>query len=243
MLWDKAEDFAAGRAEVRRGLADDAAPHRHGWVFRVGVEEGVIASSRKVGGAQRAHRSCAVARLWARFALPTLTEHPSIHDEQLRACLRRRPMRGVAEIRHLIAHARQQLEGAAVAQFGIEFALEHVEHVAAVAPVIGEVARRILDHPDPQVADIKRAPQRFAGFARMRRRRDLAPVGDGEGQCGIFMRESLSVTGERLRSNTPFLPSLRGAKRRSNPCFRHVAQMDCFAIARNDGIDHPQCAR
>ena len=71
-------------------------------------------------------------------------------------------------------------------QFGVEFALQHIEHVAAVAPVVGEIARRILHHPDPQIADIERAPKRFAGFAGMRRRRDLAPVRDGERQCWNF---------------------------------------------------------
>ena len=44
VLWDKAEDFAEGRAEVRGRLADDAAADGHGWVFRIGAEEGVIAS-------------------------------------------------------------------------------------------------------------------------------------------------------------------------------------------------------
>jgi 16S rRNA (cytosine967-C5)-methyltransferase len=31
-LWDKADDFAA--ATIAGGAADDAAPHRHGWLFR-----------------------------------------------------------------------------------------------------------------------------------------------------------------------------------------------------------------
>ena len=48
-------------------------------------------------------------------------------------------MRGVAEVRDLLAHARRKLELAAVAQFDIEFTLDDVEHVAPVAPVIGEV--------------------------------------------------------------------------------------------------------
>src|SRR5215216_7536784 len=97
----------------------------------------------------------------------------SIHDEQFRAGLRRRPMRGVAEIRDLIAHARLEPERAAIAQLGVELAFQHVEHMPAVAPMIGEIARRIFDHPHAQIADVERAPQRFAGFAGMFRRGDL----------------------------------------------------------------------
>ena len=95
-------------------------------------------------------------------------------------------MRRIAEIRHLIAHARLQREPAPIAQFSLEFAFEHIEHVTSVAPVIGEVARRILDHADTKVADVERAPQRFAGNAGMRGRGHPAPVGDGEGQGGDF---------------------------------------------------------
>ena len=53
-------------------------------------------------------------------------------------------MCGVAEVRHLVAHARLQSESAAVAQFGVELAFHKVEHVAPVAPVIGQIARRVL---------------------------------------------------------------------------------------------------
>ena len=38
------------------------------------------------------------------------------------------------------------------------------------------------------------------------------------------------------RSRTCILPSLRGAKRRSNPLFLACWSMDCFANARNDGF-------
>jgi hypothetical protein len=88
---------------------------------------------------------------------------------------------GVAEVRHLIAHAGQQLEAAAVAQFGVEFAFQHVEHVAAVAPVIGEIAGRVLDHPDAQIANIQGAPERLTCFARVGGGGNPAPVGDGKG--------------------------------------------------------------
>ena len=37
--------FCRGRAGIAGGLADDPAPHRHGWVFRVGAEEGDVSKA------------------------------------------------------------------------------------------------------------------------------------------------------------------------------------------------------
>ena len=68
-------------------------------------------------------------------------------------------MRGISELRDLIAHARLQLERATILQFGVEFAFEHVEDVASVAPVISEVAGRVFHHPDPHIANVEGAPE------------------------------------------------------------------------------------
>jgi hypothetical protein len=86
---------------------------------------------------------------------------------------------------------------AAVTQLGIEFAFQHVKHVAAVAPMIGQIAGRVLDHPNPQLANIERAPERLAGFTRMNRDTNLAPVGDGEGQCWYLHWGKSRVYGSR----------------------------------------------
>src|SRR3954470_22608015 len=104
----------------------------------------------------------------------------SIDDKQRRPRRRRGPMRGVAEIRDLVAHPRRELELAAVAQLAVELALQHVQYVAAVAPMVGEIARRIFDHPHPEIADVERTPLGLPGLAGMDGRLDLAPVGDGE---------------------------------------------------------------
>src|SRR3954467_6115363 len=108
----------------------------------------------------------------------------SIDDKQRRPRRRRGPVRGVAEIRDLVAHSRRELELAAVAQLAVELTLQHVQHVAAVAPMVGEIARRIFDHPHPEIADVERAPLGLPGLAGMDGRLDLAPVGDGEGGGG-----------------------------------------------------------
>src|SRR6476660_9042604 len=101
------------------------------------------------------------------FALHTAVV-PSVHDEKSSTHRRRRAMRGIAKVRHLVAHPRRELELAPVAQLAVELAREHVQHVAAIAPVIGEIARRILDNPHPEIADVERAPQRLPGLTGMR---------------------------------------------------------------------------
>ena len=67
-------------------------------------------------------------------------------------------MRCVALIGDLIAHAWQQLEGSPIAQFGIEFAFEHVEDVPQIAPVIRQIAGGVFHLPHPQVTDGERPP-------------------------------------------------------------------------------------
>lgn len=55
----------------------------------------------------------------------------SINDEELGTRAGRRAVGGVAEVRDLIALARGQCETAPIAQFGIELALQHEEHVTS----------------------------------------------------------------------------------------------------------------
>src|ERR1700722_1492360 len=95
-------------------------------------------------------------------------------------------MGGVAKVGNLVAHARLERECAAVTQFGVELAFQHVEHVAPVAPVIGQIARCVLHYPNTQVANIQGAPESLAALTGMNRGGDLTPVRDGEGQRWYF---------------------------------------------------------
>jgi hypothetical protein len=74
-------------------------------------------------------------------------------------------MRGISEVRHLIAHARLQLERATIPQFGVEFALKHLEDVASVAPMIREAARRVFHRPNSDIANVQGAPKGASGLA------------------------------------------------------------------------------
>jgi len=102
-----------------------------------------------------------------------------IDDEE--ACSGRRSgsVRLVA-IAYLIAGSGSQGEGSAVGKFGDQLAFETQKNVSFLAPMVGEIAGRILHHADADVAEGLRAPQREAGISGMRRRRDLIPGGGRE---------------------------------------------------------------
>src|ERR1051326_2647734 len=90
----------------------------------------------------------------------------SIHHEQSCALRRPRTMR-LRTVGHLVAHTGRQLESAAVFQFGLELAIEAKEDVTLLAPMVRDIARRILDHPHADAAEFTRAPRRDAGVAGM----------------------------------------------------------------------------
>src|SRR3954463_10538638 len=79
-----------------------------------------------------------------------------------------------------VAHTWREAMEAAVIQLGGQFAAEDEDDVAAVAPVVGEVAGGIADHADASVADLQRAPEGGAGFAWILDFGNGGPVGQDE---------------------------------------------------------------
>src|SRR5437868_12833319 len=90
----------------------------------------------------------------------------SVHNEQPRTLVGVRAMLAVV-VGHLIAHAGRKLERAPVLQVGDEFAIDAEDDVALGAPVIGDVARRIIDEPDADLAELPGTPGGDAGVALM----------------------------------------------------------------------------
>ena len=78
---------------------------------------------------------------------------------------------------HLVAHPGPEHEGPPVGELGVQLTLETEENVPLLAPVIREIAGRVVDHPDAHVAQLPRAPVRDAGVPRMLHGGKLAPVG------------------------------------------------------------------
>jgi hypothetical protein len=89
-------------------------------------------------------------------------------------------MRCVPLVGDLVTHSRPQLECSPVAEFGIEFAFEHVEDVSEIAPMIRQVAGAVFHLTNPQITDGERAPNGFPGFAGMHRRCDDGSIRHGE---------------------------------------------------------------
>ncbi len=59
---------------------------------------------------------------------------------------------GLCAVCNLVAHAWREYEFAAIFEFGVEFAFDAQQYVALYAPMISEIARRVLDHADAKVA-------------------------------------------------------------------------------------------
>src|SRR5436190_10645122 len=80
----------------------------------------------------------------------------SVDDEQRRADSRRRAVR-LGAVGDLIGHARPQDEAAAVRELGVELAGEAEQDVALGTPVVGGVARAVVDHADAESVEGARA--------------------------------------------------------------------------------------
>src|SRR4029453_6105351 len=100
----------------------------------------------------------------------------SVHDEEFGAVFGARTMGGCA-VGDLVALALRQDHGAAVGQLGVQFAIQHQQHMAFLAPVVGQIARRVLDDAHTDVVEIARAPVGLAGLAGMLGALHAFPVG------------------------------------------------------------------
>src|SRR5262245_43553659 len=104
----------------------------------------------------------------------------SVHDEKLGA---RRGARAMGEVAvgHLVALAGLQDDGATIRQLGVQFAVQHQEHMALLAPMVGQIAGRVFHHAHADVVEGARAPIGLAGLARMLRAFHSGPVRRAKG--------------------------------------------------------------
>ena len=72
---------------------------------------------------------------------------------------------GFGLICDLVAHARPKGESAAVFELSVQLALDAEKNVAFAAPVVGEVARRVLNHSHANGPELLRAPVCDTAFA------------------------------------------------------------------------------
>src|SRR5688572_25009632 len=104
---------------------------------------------------------------------------PSVDDEQPGAAGAGRAV-WICAVGDLVAAPGGEPVGPAVAELGDELTLEHEQHVAALAPVVGDVAWRVLHHPYAHLAELKRAPPSHTLQAEMLGDRQLIPARQGE---------------------------------------------------------------
>src|SRR5262245_54264433 len=116
-------------------------------------------ATRKSVTAPRRASTIAAPSSCSRSSIP----FPSIDDGEPRALRRVGPVR-LGAIGDLIAHARQQLEGAPVGEIGVQFAGDAEKDVTLLAPVVGDVAGRVVHDAHANGAKLPRPPRRDAGF-------------------------------------------------------------------------------
>jgi hypothetical protein len=95
-------------------------------------------------------------------------------------------MRRIAVVGNLEALSCFHRERSTVPQFDNDLAAEQIEHVAPVAPMVGEIARPIFDHPNPQIAHRRGSGKTAPGRSRRYRRGQLGKFGDREGRRRDF---------------------------------------------------------
>src|SRR5580765_6138462 len=118
---------------------------------------------------------------------------------------------------YLIAHPRTQREDPAVSQLGVELALGTKQDVPLDAPMIGEIARRVLHHAHADSPEDPGPPERHAALASMLRALDLRPVGRTK-RYGGHVHETTRFP-QRISCNCPESPATRPsvARRRTSP--------------------------
>lgn len=89
-------------------------------------------------------------------------------------------------IRNLITGAGFQDELPAILKLGMQLSFKTKQYVSFRTPMVGEVAGRILDHPDSYRAEVTSPPKRRALFAFMFGLFDLRPIGRAEGNIREF---------------------------------------------------------
>ena len=108
---------------------------------------------------------------------------------------------GLRMVSDLVAHAGFQGELSAVLKFGDEFPFKAKQDVAFRAPMVGQITSRILDHANPDGAELASAPQGRTGFAFVHCWLDLRPVCDAKGNVrDIHERQRLRELSNALAS-------------------------------------------
>ena len=159
-------------------------------------------------------------------------------------------MRAVVVGDHVTLSGREHVRSS-VAKLVHQLAIEHVDDVSALAPVIGNIARRIFDDARANVSDLQRSPGRNACLTAMLGRRDARPVDRLEGNIGELHADedyclsgnTSSVPHRSLRPSYSDLVDRRGLLREGDVLVKtgdYRAALDKYAVVArsfaSDGV-------
>ncbi len=148
----------------------------------------------------------------------------------------RRPVTRLA-IGSLIALAGLQCEASSIREFSLKLPLQAKDYMPLRTPVIRQISRRILHHPDSYLSEILRPPQCPAGLTAMFGRHHLSPIsGDKRKTAHLHEWSIARTTGRQIRDTmwvgcTRFSIRLQSVCRRSH---RHLYLP--FALRTVDSI-------
>ncbi len=100
----------------------------------------------------------------------------SIHDEQTRRDGCGGSM-GFCMVSHLVTHAGLEDKFSAIFQFCMQLTFEAKQDVPLAAPMVRQVACRVFDHANPDVAKMLCAPVSNASCSRVLGSIDAGPIG------------------------------------------------------------------
>src|SRR3954465_14695033 len=88
----------------------------------------------------------------------------------------------------LVTHPGTQPKRSSIPQFGVQLAGEAEQNMPLLAPMVGAISGRVLDHSHTERTEVSRAPARDARLALVFRNLDCRPVSRAEGNVGQMHR-------------------------------------------------------
>lgn len=97
-------------------------------------------------------------------------------------------------VRNVVTHARFECELATILKFSVKLASNAQEEVALNAPVIREIARRVLDHANAHRVEVLGTPIGHAPLTAVLCSLDLRPISNAEGEIRYLHGRYVPVT-------------------------------------------------
>ncbi len=100
---------------------------------------------------------------------------------------------GFCMVRHLVTHARLEDKLAAILQFCVQLTLEAKQDVPLAAPMVCQVASRVFDHANPDIAKMLCAPVSYPTFSLVLGSINAGPIGGTKRNAGYVHDISLGL--------------------------------------------------